>query len=489
MAESNINDISGIVGDAQPEIKSNNKENDLVQQLRGGLEQAKGFLLEELIKIGTASTNKTIGVNDDNVKQAVQSLIYADPDDPKNKAAGGGALSIIATIKDNEKKIKEWIGKGYDSKAFNEIGKEMQGLPDQLQKKLSTQEGIDNLINERVKNSILKQIPFFIDENNNIRGVNAIEKNNIISKINKDIEISPTTVSTLLQDKNLLNPLIGQVTKNANEFFGKEGAAVNNACVLDEKKLTPENILKFTEAANHTIKTFELMQQGLKNLVSGVDIAQNQKITETLLPVISNNIIPEKLEQSGTQIIKNIAPILKDDKLAEVTKLTLSKLDTGYITKHGDTIVNGLQEISNNGTTFWEKIKSIFTGKDYLKEKLEKLVDSHISGNNEYIKDKITTFSKGLNNNQLVEGLTHFINENKNAITNNPQLQNINPNEIHNNKSALVELRKINPRGFDKTVFEDSKQFGSSSKPQEVKVKPPVATPNLSTKNQNKEIG
>lgn len=79
--------------------KNNNKENGLIEKLRMGIEQARGFLLEELIKIGTASSNKTININDQNVKQAIQSLIYADPDDPKNKASGGGALSIIATIK------------------------------------------------------------------------------------------------------------------------------------------------------------------------------------------------------------------------------------------------------------------------------------------------------------------------------------------------------------------------------------------------------
>jgi len=461
-------------------VKLANKESNLVEQLRDGLEQAKGFLLEELIKIGTANPNKTIDLNDDNVKQAVQSLIYSDPDDPKNRASGGGALSIIATIKDNEKKINKWIEEGYDPKAFDEIRKEMQELPDKLKKELSTQEGIEQLINERVKNNtILQQIPFFIAENNSIRGTTSIEKNNVINKIKEHIKIPQTVVSTLLQDRALLKPLVEQITKNANKFFGQDGTVVNNACVLDEKKLTPENILKFAEETNHNIKAFELMQQSLHNLDSEINISQNQKITQTLLPVISN-LLPEELKQNGTQIIKNIAPVLKEpSKLAEITKSALSKLDTGYITKYSDTIINELQEVSNKGSSFWEKIKSVFTGKDYLKENLEKLVDSHISGNKEYVKDKITTFSKALTNNQFIEGLANFINENKSK---NPELQNVNPVEIQNNKAVLVELRKINPNGFDRTVFEDSKK-------KKIQLEPPTTTPNSLSKNRTRNRG
>lgn len=40
----------------------------------------------------------------------------------------------------------------------------MEKLPKQLEIELSTQKGLDSLINERIKNNILKQISFFKED-------------------------------------------------------------------------------------------------------------------------------------------------------------------------------------------------------------------------------------------------------------------------------------------------------------------------------------
>ncbi|XVN40541.1 MAG: hypothetical protein RCO49_07035 [Rickettsia endosymbiont of Argas persicus] len=465
MAGNKKDDFSEFEKNFQPEISSNTKEDNLIEQLKGGSEQAKGFLLEELIKIGTANPNKIISAEDENVKQAIKSLIYADPNSTENKISKGAVLSIYATIEDIKKQIKAKCEKeGYNPKAFERFQEEMEAFPKQLEAVLSTQEGIDSLINERVKNNILKQIPFFKEDGQT--GLNAIEKNNVINKLNKYVEVSSDTVSALLQDRGLLNPLIQQITKNASEFFGKEGANIKGVCVLDEKKLTEENILNFTHEINHNIKAFEVIQKGTNNL----GVAENQQITETLLPIVSN-MSPEKLEQNGTSFVKTVVPLFSQTKpLDEIAKSALSRLDTDYTTKYGTTIVNELQTINKKGVSFWEKIKSVFTGKDYLKERLDNALDAHIGASNKYVQDKITTFSKGLKNNELVAGLKHFIDENKSK---NPELNNIEPNKIYNNKTALVKLREINPRRFDQTVFEDSKRLA-----QQTKVEPPKNIPN-----------
>lgn len=432
--------------------KNNNKENGLIEKLRGGIEQARGFLLEELIKIGTASSNKTININDQNVKQAIQSLIYADPDDPKNKASGGGALSIIATIKDNNKQIAKWEKEGYNSEAFNGIKNEMEKLPKQLEIELSTQKGLDSLINERVKNNILKQISFFKEDGQT--GLNAIEKNNVIGKINKYIKISQDMVSTLLQDHSLLRPLIGQITKNASNFFGKDGANIENVCILDEKKLTDENILNFTHETNHTIRSFELIQKGI-NRESHLDVIKNQRITETLLPAISN-ISAEKLEQNGTKIVKILTPILKEDnRIAQVVKRALPKLDTDYIVEYGDKIINSVQEINDKGTSLWEKFISIFTGKDYLGERLEQSVNKYAALSDEHVKKEIDNkiFSNALTNEQIAAGLTKLMNK------------TVEPKEVNNPNLNLVEIRKANPEIFDKLLFANQSQTSSKDKP------------------------
>ncbi|WP_341795092.1 hypothetical protein [Rickettsia endosymbiont of Rhinocyllus conicus] len=307
----------------------------------------------------------------------------------------------------------------------------MEKLPKQLEAELSSQKNVDNLVNERVKNRIFMYANF-AKEN---QPIFKDEKDALIGKINKYVEISQDTVSALLKNEKLLDPLVRQIAKNASDFFGKD---VKNVCVLDKKKLTDENILKFTYETNHAIKSFESVQKGINNL----DVAKNKQVTETLL----------------------------------------SKLDTDYITKYNNTIINELQAVSNKGTSFLEKIQAVFTGKDYLREKLENVLDTHIKANNKHIDNKITTLSKGLKNNEFVTGLKHFIDENTKKISDNSKLRNVNLNEIHNNKAALVELRKINPHRFDQTVFEDSKRLALKSKPHNIKIESPIATPNFSNK-------
>ena len=438
-------DITKNKHEVEQNIKANVGDN-LVEQLRGGLEQAIGFLSEELIKIGTASPRKKIDVNDSNIKQATQTFIYADPNDPKYKGKSGGVLSVTATIKDNEKKIKEWIEKGYDSEIFAKIRKEMQELPDKLAKELSTQKGIDHLIKERVKsNSIFQQLPLFILDNNGIRGTNSVEKNNILNKINQNIEISPNIVSTLLQDRVLLKPLIAQITEFASGFFGKEGVFVENVCVVDEKKLTSKNIAKFTEATNHTIKAFEKIQENLKG--ASINVTRTQEITQKLL-----------------------------------------KLDSSYLIENSVKVCTDLKEVNNRGISLWEKFKSIFTGRNYLEERLGKVVDKYVTMNAEFVAKEIDNkiFLNALTNTDIINGITKFINENKDKVANNPEFkdlfsvtgQSIVIESKKVNDINLAKLRNINPIAFDKVVFEDSKQLGS------INVKSPKNTPNTSTQNQ-----
>ncbi len=111
--------------------------------------------------------------------------------------------------------------------------------------------------------------------------------------------------------------------------------------------MTDKSILNFSYETNYAIKSFESVQKGISNL----DVAHNKQVTEILL----------------------------------------SKLDTDYTTKYNNKIINELQAVSNKGISFVEKIQAVFTGKDYLREKLDKVLDNHIKVNNKHIDNKITT--------------------------------------------------------------------------------------------------
>ena len=67
--------------EATTENKSNQeKAEELINKSRDDLKQMQGYIVGELVKIGQASENKKIDVNDVRVKDAVNSLIYSEPD-------------------------------------------------------------------------------------------------------------------------------------------------------------------------------------------------------------------------------------------------------------------------------------------------------------------------------------------------------------------------------------------------------------------------
>lgn len=194
-----------------------------------------------------------------------------------------------------------------------------------------------------------------------------------------------------------------------------------------------------------------------------------------------NNEISKQLEQ--TMVLTNSSGI----KNPEVIIRGLNKLDSTYLAENSTKIATELKDINDRGTSLWEKFKQIFTGKNYLEERLGKVVDK-ITLNDGYvvktINDKI--FSNALTNPEIAKGLTKFLNENKDKAATNPEFKNLIPatsgpivvqlQQVNN--FNLAELRKINPIAFDKTMFEDLIKLRSSN------IKPPKNTPNTRTQNQ-----
>ncbi|AAU03912.1 hypothetical protein [Rickettsia typhi] len=195
-----------------------------------------------------------------------------------------------------------------------------------------------------------------------------------------------------------------------------------------------------------------------------------------------NNEISKQLEQ--IVLITNSSGIKK----SEVIINKLNKLDSTYLKENSTKIATALKDINNKGSSLWEKFKQIFTGKNYLEERLSKFVDKHITLSDGYvvktINDKI--FSNALTNPEIAVGLTQFLNQNKDKVTTNPEFKNlipvtgehiiIQPQQVQN--LNLAQLRKINPITFDRTIFEDSIKLRNSN------IKYPQTTPHTATKNQ-----
>lgn len=176
----------------------------------------------------------------------------------------------------------------------------------------------------------------------------------------------------------------------------------------------------------------------------------------------SVNQLTERLDKN-TQESKMLEPMVRlfaplyestNEKLIEKTGTILKNLDSAYLTENSSRIVSELKEINDKGTSLWEKFKSIFTGKDYLGERLEQSVSKYAALSDEYVKKEIDNkiFSNALTNEQIAAGLTKLMNK------------TIEPQEVNNPNLNLVEIRKANPEIFDKLLFTTPSQTSSKDK-------------------------
>ncbi|HJD61586.1 MAG TPA: hypothetical protein LFV90_05525 [Rickettsia endosymbiont of Columbicola hoogstraali] len=124
----------------------------------------------------------------------------------------------------------------------------------------------------------------------------------------------------------------------------------------------------------------------------------------------SVNQLTERLDKN-TQESKMLEPMVRlfaplyestNEKLIEKIGAILKNLDSAYLTENSPRIVSELKEIHDKGTSLWEKFKSIFTGKDYLEERLEQSVNKYAVLSDEYVKKEIDNkiFSNALTNEQ-----------------------------------------------------------------------------------------
>ncbi|ARD86671.1 hypothetical protein A3306_05915 [Rickettsia bellii] len=206
----------------------------------------------------------------------------------------------------------------------------------------------------------------------------------------------------------------------------------------------------------------EFIQSGQKNkktyTESEMDRKEISKAAED-----SINQLTERLDKN-TRKSKALEPVVKlfsslyesaNEKLIEKTGAILKNLDSAYLTENSPKIVSELKEINDKGTSLWEKFKSIFTGKDYLEERLEQSVNKYAALSDEHVKKEIDNkiFSNALTNEQIAVGLTKLMNK------------TVEPKEVNNPNLNLVEIRKANPEIFDKLLFANQSQTSSKDKP------------------------
>lgn len=291
-------------------------------------------------------------------------------------------------------------------------------------------------------------------------------KDKAIDILKKDFNISPE------QLKKYEN-FITQGDKN-QEYDSRKQIFIPKANKLSEveasalREVATNAVQKINDRLKKGKETGKILMNQYK-LLESLGITDSN-LKNNLLPAITK-LPPEELQEKGSKIIKDFAPLLnsKNQSLIDGATKALTELDPKYLSEYSSVIANDLNKINEKGTSLWEKFKTIFTGKDYLGKRFEQSVNKYALLGEEYIKKEIDNkiFSNALTNDEIATGLTKFVNENQDKLRQDPKHSDLFLNvdepavikaEQVNNIN-LNELRRVNSISFDEALFKNSKQF------------------------------
>lgn len=222
--------------------------------------------------------------------------------------------------------------------------------------------------------------------------VNRISNNNISN--NKDSQKQNEI------RKEIIEPQI-------REFFGKKPSKFlgvfdrkDQPLILDEAKLTPENINKFAESVNRKLAISNIIdewksekhQQQREEQRKGEREQQKQQLEKMQKEQPENNLwfkqqISEQIEKLNNSQNYQIDNISKDS-VSKNVKNIFKDFDSGYLKQNKDKIIKDIDKINIAPGTFLEKIQAKFNKKSYEAEMMkESLFRKHVDANNEYVEN------------------------------------------------------------------------------------------------------
>jgi hypothetical protein len=277
------------------------------------LENSKYFTLVELQK-GIAAAGGVINLNDPSFKEGVSSLLSSDPKDPNN--AGQAVISLLATEEKARDSIAELERSNVDPQITESLRKKIMENRDSLEKSLSTESGITNLLGDLQKRKYLEDTPFMkiveIDgksyKKGDVKTLNPDESRDIARKLEPHFkfpqgndEIFSATRGTLVK------PEIGNIIKeNMKAYFGKE---VKGDLIFDSSKMTEQNMKEFGQKVEKDLSEFARVKQNLplakEILNASVEkAAGGSKVTDEVRKKIEDSLL-QKLSGLDGDVLKS----------------------------------------------------------------------------------------------------------------------------------------------------------------------------------------
>ncbi|WP_425363184.1 hypothetical protein [Candidatus Tisiphia endosymbiont of Hybos culiciformis] len=565
--EDNDGNDSGYESDEEGAVKGRKdaiqkKVTNAIADFQNDLKSGEGFFAD-VLATAARSNGGIIEVSNRDFSTACKSFLEAQKGE--NVTSAKDVKSLPEAIKAIEKKINKLEKDGINPEYFADFKKYLRNYQKDIAEKLSTNEGIRKVINKRFVNTLFLDVPLMSrDDEGRPKSMYYQDKTSFFSQITPRINDIPPELEkamlSMLSQKNFPE-LVDSINQETLKFFTSGGDGKKWG-VLDNNKITQDNIKKFANSINSILedmnsKAFELETKQVEQAVISkikekLDIPDKQKekiikhlssaltkldpddlrmnkgdiiskiakdivkhktigshftkdftISTEQLQNVSNQLIekygkkneqsmkpalislpeakPEKkinTEISSPIISKVIDAVLKEknakikpEQRTEIEKnlsAALSDIDPEYLKSQADILTKDLTNklVDKGNTSLWNKSFTIDSSKlekismavkNVEEKKSDKFVEKEI---------KKSIFSHAMSDSALAEKLSSFLTDNKVSDINTRLAGVVNDKVVTDGKikleandmksitnQQLVELRKINPKSFDKILF------------------------------------
>ena len=395
-----------------------------IEKMRADMVGTKYKLLNEVFVKAVNSGGK-IDLQDPTFQQQKTSLLNSDPDAPENQ--GRAVISMTGFEKGSKEKIDKLIKKGASKEQFEAIAQETSALRSELTSKLSSDDGIKELMSDLIIHKAAEVIPFQVRVTKkegmynpgDTRPTNNMEAAELGSLLTPGITLPSSVVSALMTDIESIPKVVAPIfNKHMIDIFGQqEGGGI---LTLDKSKLTKEKIEIFNKRVNADLEAIPVRE-----------IVANAVVRDAI----------KKLEKENGYTISEG----ETQKIFNKLSPALAELDAEYLKQNFEKVSGQIQkEVVAKSTVTAKVLGGIYIREGNLDKIAHKLSDTHLGKSDQMQFGKIKENLHGLDLPQIAEKLTELEVEKAKASR-----YDVNKLSDHD----LAKMRKENPVQFDKIVL------------------------------------
>lgn len=397
-----------------------------IEKMRADMVGTKYKLLNEVFVKAVNSGGK-IDLQDPTFQQQKTSLLNSDPDAPENQ--GRAVISMTGFEKGSKEKIDKLIKKGASKEQFEAIAQETSALRSELTSKLSSDDGIKELMSDLIIHKAAEVIPFQVRVTKkegmynpgDTRPTNNMEAAELGSLLTPGITLPSSVVSALMTDIESIPKVVAPIfNKHMIDIFGQqEGGGI---LTLDKSKLTKEKIEIFNKRVNADLEAIPVRE-----------IVANAVVRDAI----------KKLEKENGYTISEG----ETQKIFNKLSPALAELDAEYLKQNFEKVSGQIQkEVVAKSTVTAKVLGGIYIREGNLDKIAANISDTHLDKSDQMQIDKIekSFLTNALKDSEIATKLTELEVEKAKASR-----YDVNKLSDHD----LAKMRKENPVQFDKIVL------------------------------------